>query len=309
MALYRWRKLRGFTLIELLVVIAIIAVLIGLLVPAVQKVREAAQRIACGNNLKNLGLGLHDYHDTYNMMPTDSPGLFGVGAGQAAYNWNGNYALAGPAPNVVYTVAILPYIEQGNQTTTVFNEPWGNNWGLGVVKPVKIFICPGRRTTSTGSKLDYGHGFSPYRGDPMVSGQSAAQLGWPYNSHAIMGETPSQVSLTEITNADGTAFTAFLSHKGMNPTNYGQSGDSGHDCGWGCEGDYYEHSRTPWYFYQDTNTITMYNYMGGPHPNVSPTLFGDGSVRGISYGQTTDVYGALWGYDDGIVLGGSAVGN
>jgi prepilin-type processing-associated H-X9-DG protein len=49
--------------------------------------------------------------------------------------------------------------------------------------------------------------------------------------------------------------------------------------------------------------------MGGPHPNVCPTLFADGSVRNISYNQTTDVYGALWAWDDGISLGGSAIGN
>jgi len=129
----RTSKSKAFTLIELLVVIAIIAILIGLLLPAVQKVREASSRAQCSNNLKQLGLAMHSYHDGFRIFPR-------------------NYTRVGT--NVWEALSVnfllLPYLEQTGlfQKLLLPADPavgdsaaWSNDWNLANTK-LKVFICP-----------------------------------------------------------------------------------------------------------------------------------------------------------------------
>ena len=125
------RRRRAFTLIELLVVIAIIAILIALLVPAVQKVREAAARLQCQNNLKQIGLAVHNYQGTLKYYPPSM--LAPVGATFATNN--GSWSIHG---------RILPYIEQGNAYARVNLETaWDAQGATGVpTTRIPVYVCP-----------------------------------------------------------------------------------------------------------------------------------------------------------------------
>jgi prepilin-type N-terminal cleavage/methylation domain-containing protein len=194
---------RGFTLIELLVVIAIIAILIGLLLPAVQKVREAANRIKCSNNLKQLGLAAHHYHDANGHLP---PGL-------------GYYPTATNGAFGTGWFHLLPFIEQENLFksslgTVPFPAPGGpavayypgNNGVYSTI--VKVYVCPSDPSVGSGVAMIQGNSFavSCYAGNALLAIQGGLSTEPPTPA------TPQgKVTLAEIT--DGLSNTILYAEK------------------------------------------------------------------------------------------------
>jgi prepilin-type N-terminal cleavage/methylation domain-containing protein/prepilin-type processing-associated H-X9-DG protein len=154
---------RGFTLIELLVVIAIIVILIGLLLPAVQKVREAAATIQCRNNLHQLAIAVHSYHD--------AAGFFPVNAGPGnSFNPNSPYCWS-------WLARILPYVEQNNlyvtcgiPTSTMAQAASAG----GLSTPVKVFLCPADQAYNGNPRNDEANIGTAYNygGPAMTVGQT-----------------------------------------------------------------------------------------------------------------------------------------
>jgi prepilin-type N-terminal cleavage/methylation domain-containing protein/prepilin-type processing-associated H-X9-DG protein len=146
------RSCRGFTLVELLVVIAIIGVLVSLLLPAVQAAREAARRSQCVNNLRQIGLALHTYHDTFRVFP---PSYLTVPGGSS------NMGPADPesgdaGPGWTALMLLLPQIEQANLYTSFdLNSPsWSSKNALPAQQTVRSYLCPSASHPKTYQVMD-----------------------------------------------------------------------------------------------------------------------------------------------------------
>ncbi len=310
---YRLPERSAFTLVELLVVIAIIAVLIGLLLPAVQKVREAGNRMACANNLKQLGIAAHAYEGSHGRLPPGQlapyPPIPYPGSVTPEYQ-----AWARAAQHVGVLGALLPYLEQGNiyqhleidwAVNTTASTPWwanATNWSMAQSR-LKVLECPsdnlygripdrvqiGRfpRWESGGTLWN----FNWYREGPQAAtigltnylGVSGARGGAP---HPLLDPwegllfNRSQSSLARV--PDGTSATLLFGEGLGHLPPSGTPGES--PLVWGCS-------------WMAVNVGGTFKGLQGPrnssgdafssrHPDLVQFCFADGAVRGLRRGQT-----------------------
>ena len=306
----------GFTLVELLVVIAIIGVLVALLLPAVQAAREAARRMSCGNNLKQLGLAAQNFHDVRGFLPPSRLDQFNPNTGDTF-------------DGVTWAVLIMPYMEQGN-----FYSLWDITKSYTVhpvtttKQPVPAYFCPSRRRPMTafsndnpsGALSDFascgGRGPNdnvPASGVPNQNARGAMMCArWVLNStNTQLVEWQGLIRMATIT--DGTSNTLLFGDKQVRRTTvFGRAEDrsvytssnlnnsrrfAGIDRS---DGSQY---KLDGYTQAEITQMIDNRAFGSWHPGVVQFVFCDGSVHGLKRQIDLNVLGRLAERDDGEAVG------
>jgi prepilin-type N-terminal cleavage/methylation domain-containing protein/prepilin-type processing-associated H-X9-DG protein len=269
----------GFSLIELLVVIGIMSVLVGLLLPAVQKVREAANRMTCRNNLKQLGLACLNHHDQLQCFPS------------GGYEWwtppnyiNGEPAV-GAQQQAGWGFQILPYIEGANA--------WRQGPVVAIATPNRLFFCPTRRAPQT---VTYPDQYTPALTGSVLTHALCDYAGSNWEETGVLGHyVPTRIR--DIT--DGTSNTLLLGEKRLNLALLGEDqpdDNEGYTSGW--DEDTIRRTDDP-PLPDYVGDSTGKHKFGSSHSGLFNVVFADGSVHPLSYGIDPTVFRYLGNKSDG----------